>query len=197
MPDSTQLGWNDRPVVSAFASKSLGSTPSVIVHSRREREAAAASWLLLASPDARKSRIEWEREGVTLLRCGALLSAVRIPAPIVYAAAGTEDPHELTAILGDVLDGPVFYDRGGQHFYALTPHSTSRFWRVPETECLGSDYFLGVPATNLTEADPRYRAWWVVPMDGPALFCLPAAVACFVQRGLNLISAAEAEADGA
>lgn len=180
------------PVATALMAQPLELAPGVMVHSGRSREAAAESWLLLAAADQRQALVEWEREGLTLLRCGGLFSAVRIPAPVVHAAAGTEDPRDLAAVLREALDGPVFYDRSGQHFYALTPHSTALLWKVPESECLGSDFFLGVPATSVTSPDPRFRAWWVVPMDGPAALCFPAAVAGFVQRGRSLIVAAQA-----
>ncbi|GHF77950.1 hypothetical protein GCM10017667_01620 [Streptomyces filamentosus] len=187
----TGMDQGNRPVVAAFALPPLELSPGVLVHSRENREAAVETWLLLASPDAQKAQREWRRDGLTLLRCGGLFSAVRIPAAIIHAAAGTEDPRELTDVLGDALDGPVFYDRSGRQFYALTPHSTARLWRVPDIECLGSDFFLGVPATSVTEPDPRYRAWWVVPMDGPAVLCVPDAVVCFVQRGRSLVAAAK------
>ncbi|MFD0078623.1 hypothetical protein ACFVIY_40240 [Streptomyces sp. NPDC127166] len=184
---------DDHPVTTALMTQPLEPAPGVIVHSGRSRQAAAETWLLLAAPDRCKALVEWEREGLTLLRCGGLFSAVRIPAAVVHAAAGTEDPYELTAILRQALDGPVFYDRSGRHFYALTPHSTARLWQVPESECLGPDFFLGVPATSVTAPDPRCRAWWVVPMDGPATLCFPAAVAGFVQRGRSLITTAQAK----
>ncbi|MFE1907408.1 hypothetical protein ACFW96_27595 [Streptomyces gardneri] len=179
---------DDHPVTAALMTQPLALAPGVIVHSGRSREAATETWLLLAAPGWRNAMVEWEREGLTLLRCGGLFSAVRIPAAIVHAAAGTEDPYELTVVLRQALDGPVFYDRSGRHFYALTPHSTARLWKVPESECLGPDFFLGVPATSVTAPDPHFRAWWVVPMDGPAALCFPAAVAGFVQHGRSIIA---------
>ncbi|MFD7964384.1 hypothetical protein ACFV5J_26670 [Streptomyces zaomyceticus] len=166
------------------------------MHSRRNREATAEMWLLLAAPDVRQAREEWKTWGVALLRCGGLFSAVRIPAAIVHAAAGTSDRDELGVFLADALDGPVFYDGSGQQFYALTPHSTARLWKVPDAECLGSDHFLGVPATCLTEPDPRCAAWWIVPMDGPAALCMPANVACLVQQGRSLLASAAAKENG-
>ncbi|MFE5596686.1 hypothetical protein [Streptomyces sp. NPDC056549] len=164
----------------------------MLVHSRRDREAAAETWLLLAAADKRQAREEWKTYGVALLRCGGLFSAVRIPAAIVHAAAGTTEREGLVAFLTEALDGPVFFDGSGQHFYALTPHSAARFWKVPDTECLGSDFYLGVPATSVTEPDPCCAAWWVVPMDGPAALNTPANVALLVQAGRSLAAVAEA-----
>ncbi|MFE6787883.1 hypothetical protein ACFVFF_37100 [Streptomyces sp. NPDC057680] len=181
------------PVTTALLTQPLALSPGVIVDSGRSREAAAETWLLLAAPDRRKALAEWEQEGLTLLRCGGLFSAVRIPAAVIHAAAGTEDTRELTAALRRALDGPVFYDCSGRHFYALTPHSTARLWQVPGSECLGPDFFLGVPATSVTAPDPLFRAWWVVPMDGPAVLCFPGAVASLVQRGQSLVAAAQAK----
>jgi hypothetical protein len=183
---------SDHPVATAPMTQPLELAPGVVVHSGRDRQAAAASWLLLAAPDQRKALVEWEREGLTLLRCGGLFSAVRIPASIFHAAAGTEDPRELTAFLREALDGPVFFDRSGLHFYALTPHSTARLWKVADSECLGADFFLGVPATSVTAPDPRFRAWWAVPMDGPAALCFPATVAGLVQYGRSRLTTGQA-----
>jgi len=152
------------------------------------REVAEA-WLLVAARDVAQARAEWETYGVAALRCGGLFSAVRIPAAIVYAAAGTTAPGALAAYCAEALrGGPIFHDRSGQAFYALTPHSTSRIWKIPDTECLGSDSFLGVPPLTVTAPDPLYPAYWVVPMDAPAVLCMPSAVALLVQRGRALIA---------
>ena len=79
-----------------------------------------------------------------------------MPAVFVHEAAGTDERTVLSAFLADALDGgPVCYDSGGRRFYALTPGSTSRIWKVPDAECLGSDTFLGLPSTDLTVPDPH------------------------------------------
>ncbi|MER5739717.1 MULTISPECIES: hypothetical protein [unclassified Streptomyces] len=159
----------------------LPARPRALVHTRQERELAAATWLLLAAADDRTARREWAVYGVALLRCGVLFSAVRMPAAVVHRAAGTEDRREVTAFLKEALaGGPVFYDEGGRQFYALTPVSTARMWNLPEAECLGHDTLLGVPATDLTERDPRCAAFWIVPMEGPASLCMPGEVAHLV-----------------
>ncbi|MFE1499711.1 hypothetical protein ACFW89_32060 [Streptomyces albidoflavus] len=169
--------------MTAFIHGPVKTEPGVLVHSRRSREAGAETWLLLATRDAEVARAEWVEYGVALLRCGTLFSAVRIPADIVHAAAGTADRVEVAAYLRTALEGPCFYDGSSQAFYALTPYSTALRWNVPDTECLGADFFLGVPATTISEPDPRCAAWWVVPMDGPAALCDADDVRWLVQQG--------------
>ncbi|MFD3996123.1 hypothetical protein [Streptomyces sp. NPDC058583] len=157
-----------------------------------ERRLASEHWLLSAAPDARRARVQWATYGVALLRCGGLFSAVRIPAGLVYEAAGTENRADVAEFLAGALDGgPIFYDAGGRQFYALAPASTAGIWKLPEAECLGSDSFLGVPASDLTEPDPRCSAYWSVPMDGPAVLCVPAMVARLVIAGRDLAAMRE------
>ncbi|TLQ39495.1 hypothetical protein FEF34_39440 [Streptomyces marianii] len=152
-------------------------------------------WLVLASSDRAKAWTEWDTYRVALLRCGSLFSAVRIPGYLVYTAAGAEEPEAVRRFLAEILDGgPIFYDVGGQQYYALTPASAARSWRLTVAECLDSDAFLGVPATDLTEFDPRYPAYWVVPMDGPGTLCAPDDVALLVLMG-HQSAVKKAEAD--
>ncbi|WP_260606822.1 hypothetical protein [Streptomyces sp. WAC08241] len=167
------------------------------MHLRRERELAAATWLLLSARDAKAARHEWATYGVALLRCGALFSAVRMPAGLVHAAADSEGREEVAHFLDVVLrGGPVIHDAGGRQFYALTPASTARYGQTAGAECLGSDSLLGVPATDVTEPDPRRSAYWVVPMDGPGTLCVPGAVAKLVGIGRDALDRAEGEGEG-
>lgn len=171
------------PTGSALFNGPVEADPGVFVHLSSDRATGAESWLVLAARDAHQARREWAEYGVALLRCGTSFTAVRIPADIVLAAAGTTDRAALVTYLTTALDGPCFFDGNGRAFYALTPLSTAHRWDVPETECLGADFYLGVPATTVTEPDPRCAAYWVVPMDGPAALCDPAIVRWLVQRG--------------
>ncbi|MFI8326837.1 hypothetical protein [Streptomyces sp. NPDC085529] len=162
----------------------LPARPHPLVHTRRDRELASATWLLLAAADERQAMREWAVHGVALLRCGILVSAVRIQADIVHRAAGAEDRRSVTEFLKEALaGGPVFYDGDGGQFCALTPVSTARMWRLSEAECLGRGTSLGVPATDLVDRDPRCTSFWVVPMGGPASLCMPGDVAHLVQTG--------------
>ncbi|MFE0777592.1 hypothetical protein [Streptomyces sp. NPDC058861] len=172
----------------------VATRPGVLVHSRRDRELAAARWLILSAPRAEDARREWETFGAALLRCGRLFSAVPIAAGLVHAAAGTEDREAVKAFLAEALDGPVYYATVSHQYYALTPASAPRTWRLTAVDCLDSDSYLGVPATDLTEPDPRYPAYWVVPMDGPGALCTPAAVERLVLAGQR--EAAKAAGEG-
>ncbi|WP_143664456.1 hypothetical protein [Streptomyces sp. NRRL B-24572] len=174
----------------------METEPGVLVHSRRSRDVGAETWLMLAARDASVARQEWDEYGVALLRCGTIFSAVRIPADIVHAAAGTAGRGAVADYLRTALEGPCFFDGNSQAYYALTPHSTARRWNVPDTECLGADFFLGVPATTISEPDPRCAAWWVAPMEGPAALCDPGIVRWLVQRGRIRRSEAAAEEAG-
>ncbi|WP_266978452.1 hypothetical protein [Streptomyces sp. NBC_01669] len=175
------------------------------MHSRCERELAVSHWLLAAAEDMKAARREWEGTGIALLRCGGLFAAIRIPAGIVQAAAGTEDPKRIGVYLDEAVHGPVFIDTSSQRYYALVPASTPRLpqWadrKVPDAECLGSGCFLGVPRPQRTEPE-QFRSYWCVPMDGPGALCSPDAVSQLVaygryQRALGERRAAEADEDG-
>ncbi len=162
---------------------SLESARGVLVHTRQARELAVGHWLLTATNDRRQARVEWETSGIALLRCGSIFSAVRIPAVVVHAAAGTEDAQAVDAYLSDALQGgPVFSDSCSQVYYALVPASTARRWDVPETECLGVNCYLGVPSPERT-SPAAYRSHWSVPMDGPGALCTPDSVSQMVLYG--------------
>lgn len=179
------------------------SSPGVLVHSREDRELAVGHWLLSAAPDMKEARDQWATRGIALLRCGGVFAAVRVPGDIVRAAAGTDDPERIGAYLKEALQGgPVFVDTSSQRYYVLVPASTSRLpqWdghTVPDTECLGSGSFLGVPRPQRNEPE-QSRSYWCVPMDGPGALCSPAAVSQLVAYGRYRRAAGErvaAEAD--
>ncbi|NML55371.1 hypothetical protein HHL19_16505 [Streptomyces sp. R302] len=171
----------------------------MLVHSRSDREAGAETWLILAAHDKRQAQREWAEYGVALLRCGKTFTAIRVPAEIVHAVAGTSDRDEVASYLATALDrGPCFFDGNSQSYYALAPRSAAGRWSVPGTEALGGDFFLGVPATTITAPDPRCAAWWVVPMEGPAALCDVGIVRWLVERGrmrLAEVRALEASED--
>lgn len=163
------------------------------MHTTAERQLAAAHWLLSAHPAPDRARKEWAAEGgLALLPLGTLFSAVRIPARLVHAAAGREDPAAVDAFLAEALHGgPVICDPRGRRYYALVPASTAVRWRQPGAECLGRDTYLGVPrldAVNLNAG--AWSSYWSVPMPSAAELCTPAAVAQLVAFG-NFRTAAE------
>ncbi|MEU0088309.1 hypothetical protein [Streptomyces sp. NPDC006274] len=148
---------------------------------------AVAHWLLAAATDIPAARTEWATTYTALLRCGGGFAAVRIPATIVQAAAGTADPAETDAYLTGALDGPVFVDQHSQQYYALVPASMAQLpkWVMllgRDAQCLGRSTFVGVPHPGQT--DPRAaRSYWCVPMNGPGVLCGPHAVVALVARG--------------
>ncbi|MET9112453.1 hypothetical protein [Streptomyces zhihengii] len=164
----------------------------------RERELAASSWLLLSASDSETARQDWRTHGLALLTCGPLLTAVRVPAGLVHAAAGSEDREDAERWLARGLEGgPVFYDGVGNSYFALNPPSAAEAWRqqavrVPGVEVLEPGSLLGVPATDITQADLRRWVRWAVPMDGPGVLCLPSRVLRLVRAGEAALEAREA-----
>ncbi|MGY3199677.1 hypothetical protein [Streptomyces sp. TE5632] len=151
-----------------------------------ERQLAAARWLLGAAEDRDLARTQWEKaDGVALLACGGTLGAVRVPACLVWAAAGTEDLEEVDAFLRRwFIRGAVFMDLHSLLYYVLVPGVTAAEWTdggFPGVECLGRDHYLGVPAVRLTEA--RGRSYWCVPMDGPGDLCYVGEVLQLLKQG--------------
>ncbi|MFE6103169.1 hypothetical protein ACFVQ4_24875 [Streptomyces laurentii] len=153
-----------------------------------------AHWLLSAAPNQTAARAEWEKYGIAVLACGGVLSAVRVPASIVFAAAGAgtsaakASPEQIAAIdvvLSDHLDGgAVVMDVPNRQYYFLVPASMGRLWDprgYPGVECLGSGSYLGVPLVDHTV--PEGRVYWAVEMDSPGDLCFPGEVAALLHRG--------------
>ena len=104
----------------------------VLVHTRFERQLAVGHWLLAAAPDIKEARKEWAVDGIALLRCGGIFSAIRVPAEVVHAAAGTEELHQVNAYLSAALmGGPVFVD-------VASSGTTSSYRRAPVAKTCGS-----------------------------------------------------------
>lgn len=157
----------------------------MILHSRADREQAVSHWLLTAARDIAEAREEWTTRGIALLRCGGVFAAVRIPADIVQAAAGSDDPGRIGAYLGEALSGPVFIDTSSQRYCALVPASAARQWdrnAVPGVECLGPGSYLGVPRPQHNDPEEAL-SYWCVPMDGPGNLCDPVSVLQVVMYG--------------
>ncbi|WP_157876628.1 hypothetical protein [Streptomyces graminilatus] len=132
--------------------------------------------------DPMTAREHWAAGRTVLLRCGGLFTAVRIPGDVVRAAAGSDDRTTVDAGLADILRGPVFTDSGLTRYYVLVPASTARHWRLPESECLQRNYYLGVPSPRCTEYEEGF-AYWPVPMDSAGVLCDPVRVSNLVLRG--------------
>ncbi|MEU4349184.1 hypothetical protein [Streptomyces sp. NPDC023838] len=121
--------------------------------------------------------------GIALLRTGAVFDAIRLPAPVVHAAADSEDPDAVASFLAEVLeDGAVIHDAYGVGvwYYALVPPGTYADWRVPDVECLRPGTWLGVPRLDLTA---RPGPYWAVPPSAVGSVCAARAVADLVALG--------------
>ncbi|MFD5570506.1 hypothetical protein [Streptomyces cadmiisoli] len=144
-----------------------------------ERRAAVKTWLLTAADNREMARQEWQRQGVALLRCGGILTAVRVPLLLVEAAAGTNDRREIGVYLdAALLGGAAFLDETSSHVYFLVPPTLWNRWRVPESECLVKDSYLGVPDPD---PDPDEAARWLLDMGGPGDLCSSSAVRQLVE----------------
>ncbi|WP_409469705.1 hypothetical protein [Streptomyces sp. HC307] len=170
----------------------------MFVHTRREREVAVGTWLLLSAQSADRARMEWKKGGIALLRCGALFAAIRMNGDLVRAAADTDDAERVDAFLEEALcGGPVFVDQHSAQYYALVPASMQdrREWRerrhLDGTKCLGRDSYLGVPRPEFTEPDHHF-SYWCVSMDGPGDLCPVEAVSQLVTYGQYRLATAEA-----
>ncbi|MEU8834324.1 hypothetical protein [Streptomyces sp900116325] len=185
-----------KPGASPFTTSAELALQDVLVHTRHERQLAVSHWLLAAAPDMKEARKEWAVGGIALLRCGGIFSAIRVPAEVVHAAAGTEELHQVNAYLSaELMGGPVFVDVASRRYYVLVPASAAHqdVWKsrvVPEAECLGSGCFLGVPTPSAT-APSEARSYWCVPMDSPGELCVPQAVTQLVMTGRYQQAAAE------
>ncbi|MGV2914521.1 hypothetical protein [Streptomyces alfalfae] len=157
-----------------------------------ERRTAVSTWLLTATDDRRAAWADWRERGLTLLNCGGVFSAVKMPADLVWAAAGTADLTAVDDCLRGWFDdgGAVFMDVHSHLYYFLAPPSfawTYEDCRYPGVGVLGRGQYVGVPAVGRTV--PRSRAYWCVPMDGPGDLCFGDEVEKFLQRGRAIRSA--------
>ncbi|MFF8872390.1 hypothetical protein [Streptomyces massasporeus] len=155
----------------------------------RDRVLVIEDWLLAAASDVQQARREWGEGGLTLLRCGDLFTAIRLPGDSVRAAASSIDPAEVSAYLAKVLDGgPVIASRS--RYYALVPPSTGVAWQHPDAECLTWGTWLGVPPVTSTTCEDS-PAYWAVPMSRPGKLCDTDAVSRLVRLARQLLSAQE------
>ncbi|MEU7093052.1 hypothetical protein [Kitasatospora aureofaciens] len=151
-----------------------------------EREAAVRHWLLAAVPGSERTAAaaDWATRGVTVLPCGTLFSAARLPADIVASAAGSTDWATIDRYLAASFDGPVFCTGDRGLYVALVPPSAVRTWTVPAVALLGRGSAVTVPAPGLTR-DRTAGPYWAVPMESPGVLCLPEDVANVAHRGLR------------
>lgn len=176
------------------ATHHVEAQPGALIHTRAGQHLAAGQWLLSAAEDAQRAWKEWAENGITLLRCGTLFTAVRLAAGLVHAAADSDDLRDVDAYLGQtLLGGPVFTDTRWGLYYALVPEGTDRLpawgYRSEDAECLGPNAYLGVP--DPTHTDPGVGfSYWCVPPHDPETLCSPDAVAQLLSCGRYRLTAA-------
>jgi hypothetical protein len=131
-----------------------------------------ATWLARGDKDPAQIMEQWAERGLAIITLGRSYSAVRIPARLLHAVAGTEDREEIDTYLAESLRGPVICDPRGHRYYALVPprmipvwqpHVEDR-WRALGVELLGADVSLGVPRPGTVFNSETYRSYWAVPM---------------------------------
>ncbi|MFE2541021.1 hypothetical protein [Actinacidiphila glaucinigra] len=161
---------------------------SGLVATGAQRLLAVAHWMGAAALDPGRARQEWAEFGMTLLECGTLFSAVRMPGDMVHAAAQSRDPRAMGAFLAGALDGgPVIVDPVSERYYALVPASVALRWDVAGTLCLGRNSCVGVPYPDRTE--PRVgRPFWSVAVDSPGILCVPGDVALVARAGRSRLA---------
>jgi len=161
----------------------LNSAPRIFANA--PRQSACADWLLGVAAAIEQARADWSNDGVALFRCGALFTAVRIPADIVHAAAGSSAPDDVADALS-ALGGPVFFHPRGERFYALTDPQAS--WSPSlDAEALAPDTYIGVPALDRTEPDEELSAYWAVPLVDPGELCDAGAVVKLAAVGREVL----------
>lgn len=163
------------------APEQTDSQPADCIVTGPERRAAVRTWLLSAARNRKMARREWARQGVALLRCGGVFTAVRVPMTLVQSAAQTEDRRKIGVYLDGALHGgAVFTCENSTHAYFLVPAMVWRDWRTPDSECLTAGTLLGVPNP---EPRPDEPSRWLLDMGGPGELCTREAVRQLVMYG--------------
>ncbi|WP_371652603.1 MULTISPECIES: hypothetical protein [unclassified Streptomyces] len=143
---------------------------------------AITDWLASAHDAPAQARREFD-VGIALVPTGEKFDAIRLSAPVVHAAAGSEDPDAVAAYLAQTLaNGAVIHDAYGVGvwYYALVPPGTHAHWQVPGVECLRPGTWLGVPRVDLTA---RPGPYWALPPSAVGSVCAARAVADLVALG--------------
>ncbi|WP_051853106.1 hypothetical protein [Streptomyces aureocirculatus] len=133
-------------------------------------------WLARAHPVPRQADAEWANHGVALLPLGVRFDALRVPAPRIHAAIGSDDRGTVGKALEGWLHGPVVRDvrtGSGLYYVLIAPDAP---WEGP-AERLGQGIYLGVPRID-NEVSPV--TYWAVQPERPGHLCDPAHLAALL-----------------
>lgn len=171
----------------------------VVLHARAGVNEGVSSWLLTATESRDRSRMEWQKQGVTMLQTGMVFSAIRMSARLIHAAACTTDIRAVDEYLARALiGGPVIHDPDRCRYYALVPADHGPNWEVTrDLEPCGRGHYVGVPRPGLnTVADAKGAPYWSVPVEAAGVLCVPSVVAALVEIGCHEL-AGQSSASGA
>jgi len=142
---------------------------------------AAADWLASAHPTPQQARTEWTKGGIALIPTGRAFDAVRLSSAIVHTAVGSA-PASVTALLGELLDGPVIHDayQPGRWYYALVELGACGQLQALDACRLPDGTWLGVPEVSRTD---RPGAYWVCPPTRREDWCDPVGITELVTLG--------------
>ncbi|MEU6123208.1 hypothetical protein [Streptomyces sp. NPDC047123] len=138
---------------------------------------AAFDWLAHAQDEPRQAHREWAETGFALLPLGSTFNCVLLPGRLVRAAAGTSDPEILTAMLAELLDGPVIHNAAQHAYYALV-EPTDRWSYRGVVAMLGEGSYLSVPAGDLRGPTGLH---WAVPPRAIGDLCAIEGVAALIE----------------
>ncbi|GAA1356261.1 hypothetical protein [Streptomyces beijiangensis] len=148
---------------------------------------AVEDWLVRAHPDPSRAQTEWWLQDIAMIPTGRRFDALRIPAPLVHAAARGNDRFQVTAFLSEFFDRAGIIHDGymtGVSYYALIPPGTAAAWQSTEAVCLEPGTWLGIPRTNCLEPPGPY---WVLPPRFAGDLCAPHTVSALLAAGRALL----------
>ena len=158
----------------------------VMVGTPPEWRVTDGHWLLGAAPSLPQAIAEWRDAGAAWLLPGELFAAVLVPAYIVHAGLGVDGPEQAAGPLGEVVDGPVFWQPDAfareAAYVALLTAGAARGWSVPRTVLHASRGLVLVPAPDRQTPDAGGPWWAVAPEDHPRV-CSPLTVSSLVAAG--------------
>lgn len=125
-------------------------------------QTSAANWLATADDAPDRVRLWWANAGIALLTVGLRWEVIK-----------TDSHRGRPAVATGTLSGPILCDPVFDQMYFLVPLGTRTTWDAAETECLGADCWLKVPAPHYTSPPGTH---WLQAPDGSGTLVDPAAL---------------------